>query len=38
MATPGPKQGGSAFSKSLPPTPTVLGGPEAPPIQDPPDP
>lgn len=30
MATPGPRQDGSAFSKSLPPTPTVLGGPEPP--------
>ena len=30
VATPGPKQDGGAFSKSLPPTPTVLGGPEPP--------
>ena len=30
VATPGPKQDGGAFSKSLPPTPTVLGGPERP--------
>lgn len=33
MATPGPKQG--AFSRVTSLTPTVLGGPEAPPIQDP---
>lgn len=29
MATPGPKQGGGASSKSLPPIPWVLGGPGA---------